>query len=101
MFAITLIIAVSHLPFFAAYAVSYPFIMYSARYWLTVAPYTENPRPGPKIVGLMLVTHQEARLRSVDYYLPFGRIEVRVGDEVGKFKAEFVPYLPGISRSPC
>ena len=47
MFGVALLLLVLHVPFFAAFAVSYPFFARSAKYWLTVAPYTENPRPAP------------------------------------------------------
>jgi hypothetical protein len=96
MFAATLLILALHLPFFAAYAVSYPFLARAARYWLTEAPATSDPLPIPMVYGVMPVLTRNAELRSMTYYLPGGYIVFWVGDDVGAdgIKARFGPYVP-------
>jgi hypothetical protein len=74
MFGFALLIVGLQLPFLAAFAINYPFFRYSARYWLTQAPATEQPRPGPTMCGLMPVLHRYATLRSIVYVLPGGPV---------------------------
>jgi hypothetical protein len=101
MFAAALLGLTLHVPFFACYAVSYPFLSYSARYWLTVAPHTENPRPGPALCGAMLVLHREAKLRSVVYHLPGGSIVFYLDERTGGISASFSPIPFQGERSYC
>jgi hypothetical protein len=70
---IAFVLMLLHVPFFTAFAVSYPFLARSANYWWAVAPATQNPPKHWTIRGVFLVKI-EAGTRGVAFRLPVGHI---------------------------
>jgi hypothetical protein len=94
-FAIAFLLVVFQLPFFAAYAVSYPFLVRSAWYWWSEAPFTQNPPAHPTVRGVFLVTHMTAEPRTTTFYLPGGYISFGVSEDDGsRMKGEFHAVWP-------
>lgn len=101
MFGIALVLVGLHIPFFAGFAVSYPFLASSARYWLTQAPATLNPRPGPALYGTTLVLHRHATLQSIVYILPGGTLTFFLDPQDGRIRCSALSFWRDDRHGRC